>query len=125
MIDMMCKEWAEYYNLILNEAFPYLDRQTESLEDFEEGVVKTFIWLLSKHPDGLITKKAGIEQAEKIRVFAARIVEEGFEEMEAEILLDQLDSQLRKEGNILNPGTTADLVSAAILCKLASIVFDK
>jgi triphosphoribosyl-dephospho-CoA synthase len=102
---------------------PHLKSQTESLEDFEEGVVRTFIWLLSKYPDGLIAKKAGTEQAEKVRALAARVVGEGFEKLEAKTLLEQLDAQLRKEDNLLNPGTTADLVSAAILCRLVSIVF--
>lgn len=124
-VDMICKEWAGYFQLVLNEVFPYLDKQTESLEDLEEGVVRTFIWLLSKYPDGLIAKKAGPAQAEHVRELAARVIDEGFEELEARTLLEQLDAQLRKEGNLLNPGTTADLVSAAILCKLASVIFNQ
>jgi triphosphoribosyl-dephospho-CoA synthase len=78
---------------------------------------------LSRYPDGLIAKKAGPEQAEKVRALAARVIENGFEKFETKTLLEQLDYQLREEGNILNPGTTADLVSAAILCKLTSVVF--
>jgi triphosphoribosyl-dephospho-CoA synthase len=123
-VDAISKEWANYFDLVLNEVVPYLDKHTESLEDLEEGAVRTFIWLLSKYPDGLIAKKTGSEQAERVRALAACVVEEGFEETEARILLEQLDTQLRKEGNLLNPGTTADLVSAAILCKLVSIAFN-
>jgi triphosphoribosyl-dephospho-CoA synthase len=123
-VDMICKEWANYFDLVLNEVFPYLDKQTKSLEDLEEGVVRTFIWLLSKYPDGLIAKKAGPEQAERVRDLAARVIQEGFEKLEARAILEQLDSQLREDGNLLNPGTTADLVSAAILCKLASVVYN-
>jgi triphosphoribosyl-dephospho-CoA synthase len=122
-VDMISKEWAEYFKIVLDEVFPYLDNQTGSLEDLEEGVVRTFIWLLSRYPDGLIAKKAGPEQAEKVRALAARVIENGFEKFETKTLLEQLDYQLREEGNILNPGTTADLVSAAILCKLTSVVF--
>jgi triphosphoribosyl-dephospho-CoA synthase len=122
---MICREWAEYFNLVLNEVYPYLDEQTESLEDFEEGVVRTFIWLLSRYPDGLIAKKAGPDHAERVRELAARVVEEGIEKLETKTLLEQLDAQLRKEGNLLNPGTTADLVSAAIFCKLTSVVFNQ
>ena len=38
-------------------------------------------------------------------------------------LMIQLDEELRKEGNLLNPGTTADLVSAGIFCKLVALEF--
>jgi triphosphoribosyl-dephospho-CoA synthase len=124
-VDVICKEWSEYFTITLDEVFPHLDKLAKSLEDFEEGVVKTFIWLLSRYPDGLIVKKAGPERAEEVRTLASRIIEEGFEHLETKAILERLDRELRKEGNLLNPGTTADLVSAAILCKLASIIYPK
>ncbi|MFX1265017.1 MAG: triphosphoribosyl-dephospho-CoA synthase, partial [Promethearchaeota archaeon] len=123
-VDPICDEWSQYFNGIINEIYPYLAKAAESLEDLEEGIVRTFIWQLSRKPDGLIAKKAGLERAEEVRALAARIVLDGMNGKATDDLLDHLDIVLREEGNLLNPGTTADFVSAAIFCKLISMQFD-
>jgi triphosphoribosyl-dephospho-CoA synthase len=122
-VDSITKEWSEYFEMTLNEIFPHLDKHTRGLEDLEEGIVKTFVWLLSQQPDGLIVKKAGADRAENVRALAQRIIEENPEGATGGSLMAQLDKELRKEGNLLNPGTTADLVSAAILCKLIAVSY--
>jgi triphosphoribosyl-dephospho-CoA synthetase len=35
----------------------------------------------------------------------------------------KLDETLRKEGNVLNPGTTADVISAAVFCRLVGLAY--
>ncbi|MFQ5831660.1 MAG: triphosphoribosyl-dephospho-CoA synthase [Candidatus Thorarchaeota archaeon] len=122
-VDPICGEWSQYYNSIINEVYPYLNRITGGLEDLEEGIVKTFIWQLSRQPDGLIAKKVGRKRAEDVRALAERIVLEGMNGRATEDLMEHLDEELRREGNLLNPGTTADFVSAAIFCKLVSMQF--
>jgi triphosphoribosyl-dephospho-CoA synthase len=124
-VDPICKEWAEYYQLVLQEVFPYLDTHSRGLEDLEEGIVRTFVWLLSRYPDGLIVKKAGAKKAEEVRLLAEKVMSESRGDQKGEEMMALLDSELRKEGNTLNPGTTADLVSAAIFCKLAAIGFQE
>lgn len=123
-VDPICREWSEYYRVILEEAFPYLDSKSKKLEDLEEGIVDTFIWLLSKYRDGLIIRKAGVERAEEVRLLAERIMTESSDNPNSNDMLSILDKELGKEQNTMNPGTTADLLSAAILCKLASMAFD-
>ena len=123
-VDPICDEWSQYFNGIINEVYPYLAEVAESLEDLEEGIVRTFIWQLSRKPDGLIAKKAGLERAEEVRSLAARIVLDGMNGIATDELLDHLDDVLREEGNLLNPGTTADFISAAIFCRLISMQFD-
>jgi triphosphoribosyl-dephospho-CoA synthase len=120
-IDEISREWASEFELILDEVLPHLSRNSAGLEDLEEGVVKSFVWLLSRRPDGLIVKKAGMKTAEKIRTLAEQVFTE--QATKAEDLLDELDIALRREGNVLNPGTTADIVSAAIFCRLVQIQF--
>ncbi|MHA1934636.1 MAG: triphosphoribosyl-dephospho-CoA synthase [Candidatus Thorarchaeota archaeon] len=122
-VDSITKEWSDYFDMTLSEIFPHLDEHTKGLEDLEEGIVKTFVWLLSQQPDGLIVKKAGEARAEEVRALAQRIIEENPEGETGGSLMTQLDEELRKEGNLLNPGTTADLVSAAILCKLIAVSY--
>ena len=122
-VDEISSEWANNFSLTLNEVFPYLDKISDSLENLEEGVVQTFVWLLSRRPDGLIAKKAGETRAEKIRQLAEKTMNAWNHETGPLELMVHLDNELRIEGNLLNPGTTADLVSAGILCKLVALSF--
>lgn len=122
-VDVISREWAEHFRLTLNEVFPHLDSLSHGLEDIEEAIVETFLWLLSRRPDGLIAKKAGTEKAEQVRTMAKRVLDEKGGESRPGELLRQFDKMLRKDGNRLNPGTTADLVSAATFCKLVSIIY--
>ncbi len=119
-VDAISKEWATHFDTTLSVAVPYLSNLAKGLEDIEEAAVRTFIWLLSKEHDGLIVKKAGHEQAERVRLRAEQIVSGGFNE---EDILG-LDETLRQNGNLLNPGTTADMVSAALYCRLVEMDID-
>jgi len=122
-VDPICREWSEYYQDIISRVFPYLDEAAKSLEDLEEGIVRTFIWQLSRFHDGLILKKVGAKRAEKVRTLAEKIVNNGMNGKETNDLMAHLDDELRRDGNLLNPGTTADFVSAAIFCKLVAMEF--
>jgi triphosphoribosyl-dephospho-CoA synthase len=122
-VDEISNEWANQFGLTLTKVFPYLDGVTENLEDLEEGIVQTFIWLLSLRPDGLITKKAGEKRAEEVRTLAEKVMMAWNQKSDPIDVMVKLDRELRMEGNLLNPGTTADLVSTAILCKLVSLEF--
>ena len=118
-VEEISREWSEYFKLTLHEVYPRLERYSVGLEDLEEGIVKLFVWLLSQRPDGLIVKKAGLARAEEVRTLAERIIRDSDLADGAKLML-LLDKKLREEGNLLNPGTTADLVSAAIFCKLVA-----
>ena len=107
------------------EIFPYLSKITSKLEDLEEGIVRTFVWLLAKRPDGLIVKKAGRKRAVEIQQLARDTMENWSVEEGPENLITRLDEVLREEGNLLNPGTTADIVSVATFCRLVSLSFPK
>ncbi|MFX1484045.1 MAG: triphosphoribosyl-dephospho-CoA synthase [Promethearchaeota archaeon] len=122
-VDEISNEWANQFSLTLKKVYPYLNKVTDDLENLEEGIVQTFIWLLSLRPDGLIKKKAGEKRAEEVRSLAEKIMAAWNQRSEPVDVMVKLDRELRKEGNLLNPGTTADIVSAAILCKLAFMEF--
>ena len=122
-VDEISGEWANNFTLTLSQIFPYLDNVADNLENLEEGIVQTFVWLLSLRPDGLISKKAGEKQAEEVRALAEKTMKAWNQDTGPLELMKNLDEELRKEGNLLNPGTTADLVSAGIFCKLVALDF--
>ena len=120
-IDEISSEWASDFRLTLTEILPYLTERSSGIDDIEEAIVSSYIWLLSKRPDGLIIKKAGRKKAEEIQEMARQVVNLWEENEATSALVRQLDEKLRKQGNLLNPGTTADLVSAATFCRLVSM----
>jgi triphosphoribosyl-dephospho-CoA synthase len=122
-VDEISSEWANEFQLTISQVFPYLDKITDNLENLEEGIVQTFVWLLSLRPDGLIAKKAGEKRAEEVRALAEKTMKAWNHDRGPIELMIHLDEELRKEGNLLNPGTTADLVSAGIFCKLVALDF--
>jgi triphosphoribosyl-dephospho-CoA synthase len=122
-VDEISGEWANNFELTLSQVFPYLDKVADNLENLEEGIVQTFVWLLSLRPDGLIAKKAGEKRAEEVRALAEKTMKAWNQDTGPHELMKSLDEELRKEGNLLNPGTTADLVSAGIFCKLVALDF--
>ena len=66
-----------------------------------------------------------MKRAEEVRALAEKIVSNGMNGKDTDDLMTHLDDELRREGNLLNPGTTADFVSAAIFCKLVAMEFGK
>ncbi|RDE14258.1 MAG: hypothetical protein C4K47_04785 [Candidatus Thorarchaeota archaeon] len=122
-VDVICEEWSRFFEITLHEAFPFLDNLAHGLEDLEEAVVMTFLYLLSRHPDGLIIKKVGREKAEEVRRIAEQAYHKATKSGTSDPLVINLDELLRRDGNLLNPGTTADFVSAALVCKLTALMF--
>lgn len=117
--DSICFEWVNNYPITFDLAYPNLLKQLER-RSLNQAIVQTFLKVLSKHPDTLIARKVGIEKAHEISSDAQRILDfGGLETMKGKKLVMQLDKKLRKSGNLLNPGTTADITAAALaLCIL-------
>jgi triphosphoribosyl-dephospho-CoA synthase len=118
--DDICSEWVRNYPITFDLAYPYLTAQLER-GDLNAAVVQTFLKILSEHPDTFIARKAGVEKARVVSLEAKKVLERGGLETEAgRASIRELDKRLRESGNLLNPGTTADLTAAALaLCTLS------
>ena len=117
--DNICSEWVRNYPITFDLAYPYLTAQLKR-GDLNTAVVHTFLKILSEHPDTFIARKVGIEKAREVSLDAKKVLElGGFATAEGRKSLREFDRRLRKHGNLLNPGTTADLTVAALaLCTL-------
>lgn len=90
------------------------------------GVIVSHLRMMSEHPDSLIRRKCGDAVANEAASRAARTLEviEGTDSNDeddydlVQKALQDLDFWLRSDGNRRNPGTTADLITAAMFIGL-------
>ncbi|HET6424781.1 MAG TPA: triphosphoribosyl-dephospho-CoA synthase [Planctomycetaceae bacterium] len=90
-----------------------------AIPPWEQVVIAAFLQLLSEHPDSLIVRKAGLTVAQEARQRAAVVIHAGWPfTPESHTLFDELDLWLRANGHCRNPGTSADLIAAALFVAL-------
>ena len=83
------------------------------------AIVHGFLRLLAEYPDSLIARKCGPETSQEVSARAAAVLASGEpESADYEAAIAELDFWLRSDGHRRNPGTTADLVTAALFVLL-------
>jgi triphosphoribosyl-dephospho-CoA synthase len=81
--------------------------------------VELHLRLLGTAPDTLIARKRGAEAAARVSAQARDVLEAGgVRSASGRRSLRSFDASLREPGNALNPGTTADLVTATLFVAL-------
>jgi triphosphoribosyl-dephospho-CoA synthase len=118
--DDVCSEWVNDYPITFNLAYPYMMEKLKS-EDLNAAVIHTFLKVLSEHPDTFIARKVGFKRARETSLDAKKVLRlGGLETSNGRNSLLEFDRKLRESGNLLNPGTTADITAAALaLCTLS------
>lgn len=83
------------------------------------AIVHTHIRQLALEKDSLVGRKCGPNVAEQARIRAQQVIDAGLPGEESyERGLEELDFWLRCDGHRRNPGTTADLIAAALFVLL-------
>jgi triphosphoribosyl-dephospho-CoA synthase len=119
--DTICSEWVNNYPVTFDLAYPTLTKQIRNGDDLDVAIIHTFLRVLSECPDTFIARKTNFKTSREISLKAKQILElGGFETSSGRKSLSRFDQQLRKSSNLLNPGTTADIIAAA----LALVVLD-
>jgi triphosphoribosyl-dephospho-CoA synthase len=117
--DSVAAEYARDFSLTYGIGLPALGRALDAGLRVRDAVVELFLALLAAVPDTLIARKRGREAAERVSVAAADAVAAGGVRSEpGRAAVVELDAALRADGNALNPGTTADLVTAVLFVAL-------
>jgi len=101
-IDRLASEWVSGYKICFE--------CSKKIELGGDSILKAFLGMLSKYPDTLIARKAGLKEAEKVSAMARQA-------LNGRRSVASLDSYLRSKGNKLNPGTTCDLTATALFLK--------
>jgi triphosphoribosyl-dephospho-CoA synthase len=84
-----------------------------------DAIVEVALRVLAAVPDTLIARKHGPEAAGRVAAGARQVLTAGgVRSARGRTALAGFDASLRQDGNALNPGTTADLVTAVLFVAL-------
>jgi triphosphoribosyl-dephospho-CoA synthase len=109
--DSVAAEYATGFALTFERGLPALTRAHDAGLRPRPATVRLFLELLAAVPDTLIARKRGPRAAEEVSAEAARV-------LAGRASVEAFDASLRRDGNALNPGTTADLVTAVLFVAL-------
>ena len=108
--DNISREWAEGFKITF-EGYELLKNYYQEDRDINWAITKTYIHILSKYPDTLIARKNNLEVSKEVSRIAREIRENGFKKED----IKRFDAYLSRDGNKLNPGTTADLIAGSLM----------
>jgi triphosphoribosyl-dephospho-CoA synthase len=110
--DLIAREWSSCFQRSFELSL--IIRDKVSSYGINDGVVIAYFEALSKEPDSLVQAKFGLKKAIEVSQLAKSVLRED----PGQTLLNarELDSLFIQEG--INPGSTADLISAALFIAL-------
>jgi triphosphoribosyl-dephospho-CoA synthase len=117
--DTIASEYVTDYAVTFELGLPALaDPLGDGLRP-RDAIVESALRLLAAVPDTLIARKRGAEAAGRVSAGAREVLTAGgVRSARGRTALADFDASLRREGNALNPGTTADLVTAVLFVAL-------
>lgn len=117
--DNIAAEYLNDYEITFERGLPLLEEALASGAALSQVIVQIYLELLAEIPDTLIGRKHGRSVAEAVSQDAARVLSlGGVYSRPGSQAIAEFDKWLRKERGGLNPGTTADLVSAILFVAL-------
>jgi triphosphoribosyl-dephospho-CoA synthase len=117
--DSIAREYVNGYAVTFELGLPALRQALGDGLGARDAVVELALRLLAAVPDTLIARKRGAEAAGHVSTGARQaLAAGGVRSAEGRAALAGFDASLRRDGNALNPGTTADLVTAVLFVAL-------
>ena len=129
-LDWIARSYANNFEELFQEIAPAILQEVQDCGDTSEGVRRFQVRWLAKHGDSLVLRKQGEHENQQLMLRAAKVASalDALSDQERQQLVVaqfekqwlQLDRWLRAKGNRRNPGTTADLIAAALFVLLAT-----
>ncbi len=117
--DRIAAEYTGGFVLTLDFTYPRLKNNLLYFDDIESAVVQTYLEVLSRYRDSLIFRKHGSRTADMVSQKALKIIDRGgFKTKAGRKMTEEFDSFLRSREEKINPGTTADLITAALFLSI-------
>jgi triphosphoribosyl-dephospho-CoA synthase len=118
--DTIAREYATDYDVTFGLAVPALRKARAGKCAWPDAVLDAYLRTLAEVPDSLIARKAGPGAARSVSHRAGQVLAEGgVSSLDRTRAVEAFDRELRGPGNRMNPGTTADVVAAALFVALA------
>ncbi len=110
--DLVAYQYANGFKDLFDRVVPLVEKAIIESGGILGGISDAHIDLLADHPDSLIARKCGDEIANAVQQRASKL------DKRDSVAVEEFDAYLRSDGNRLNPGTTADLIAAALFVLL-------
>lgn len=113
--DTVAAEYGRGFAVTFDLALARLRRALRRGLPLLDAIAQAHLELMARVPDTLIARKAGAAAAARVAARADAVVRAGgIATRRGLVAARRLDRDLRRHGNRLNPGTSADLVAAAL-----------
>jgi triphosphoribosyl-dephospho-CoA synthase len=117
--DMVARQYANGFADVFDFGVPAFLAGFERFGCVEAAIIDSQLRWLAEYPDSLIVRKNGAAVAADVQQRAAEVLKLGGIATPAGRRAGvALDKHLRSDGNKLNPGTTADLITACLFVAL-------
>jgi triphosphoribosyl-dephospho-CoA synthase len=117
--DSIAREYVTGYALTFDVGLPALAAALADGLEPRQATLTCFLRLLAAQPDTLVARKLGTAAATALSRAAAGVLEQGgVSTLTGQHALSALTAYARDPLNQRNPGTTADLTAASLLCHL-------
>ncbi len=122
--DLVARQYTNHFEQVF-EVADRLEQLAQQGLPLSDAIVRAFLHLLAEHPDSLIARKCGEQVAQEVSTQAAAVLSQGKSLASGQPnkpayqeALQAFDFSLRIDGHRRNPGTSADLVAAALFVLL-------
>ena len=117
--DMIAKQYANGFTEVFQFGVPAFTAALAEFQCIEAAIVECQLRWLAEFPDSLIARKNGSDIARGVQQRAVEVLRlGGVRSPQGRAAGVALDRELRSNGHSLNPGTTADLVTACLFAAL-------
>lgn len=120
-IDAVARQYTNGFSDVLERLVLWLQRGLIHGKPLGELIVEIQLRWMAEQLDGLIVRKAGREVALEAQQLAGWALDEWCETGQRGVRWQALDTFLRSGDHTRNPGTTADLIAAALFVLLTTI----
>jgi triphosphoribosyl-dephospho-CoA synthase len=117
--DLVARQYTNGYAEVIGEIAPCIAAARDDGLSTTAAIIHAHLVTIARHGDSLIGRKCGVDVSAAASARAQHVLDAG--EPNSEVYFSALadfDFWLRSDGHRRNPGTTADLIAAALFVLL-------